>query len=254
MFIRTERSVREFVHFYPVVTGLILLNLILWIFTQFFEDSIGNILLNYGIGFNLAIYQEQEYWRFITPIFLHANMGHVMFNSFALFIFGPALERMVGKFRFLIFYLATGIIGNIGTYVIDPLSIVPHLGASGAIYGLLGAYIYMTLRRHDLIDPHSAQMVRIIFIIGLITTFLRSNINIAAHLFGFLAGALLGPILLQKARPFYKPVYRKELKDDEIGFDPNRWKKRRFLPEKIRRNALWIIIGIFVLLYIISTY
>lgn len=254
MFIRTERSVKEFVHFYPVVSVLIIINFILWIFTQFFEGSIGGIILNYGIGFNLAIYLEQEYWRLITPIFLHANMAHVLFNSFALVLFGPALERMTGKVRFIIIYLATGIIGNIATYIIDPQSTITHLGASGAIYGLFGIYIYMSFARRELIDAQSAQIVRIIFIIGLVMTFVRPNINIAAHLFGFLGGIMLAPLLLGKARPFYKPTYRKKVAEGEVGFDPNRWNKRRIIPEKLRKNAMWIIIGILILLYIIADY
>src|SRR5690625_3111921 len=147
MFIRTERSVCEFFHFYSVVTVILIVDLILWIFTQFFANSIGGIILNYGIGFNIAIYADNEYWRLITPIFLHANVGHVLFNSFALVLFGPALERMIGKVRFITFYLATGLIGNIATYVIDMQSFTPHLGASGAIYGLFGIYMLMTFAR-----------------------------------------------------------------------------------------------------------
>lgn len=254
MFIRTERSVGEFIHFYPVVTVILIVNLILWIFTQFFANSIGGIILNYGIGFNIAIYADNEYWRLITPIFLHANVGHVLFNSFALVLFGPALERMIGKVRFITFYLATGIIGNIATYLIDMTSFTPHLGASGAIYGLFGIYMFMTFFRRHLIDQQSAQIIRIIFIIGLVMTFIRPNINIAAHLFGFLGGMMIAPIVLRKARPFFKPTYRGRVDDGEIGFDPNRWNKRRIIPEKIRKNAAWIIIGIIVILYIIASY
>lgn len=254
MFIRTERSVGEFIHFYPVVTVIIIINIILWIFTQFFTHSIGGVILNYGIGFNIAIYADQEYWRLLTPIFLHANVGHVLFNSFALVLFGPALERMIGKIRFIIFYLATGLIGNIATYVIDMQSFTPHLGASGAIYGLFGIYMLMTFARRDLIDQQSAQIVRIIFIIGLVMTFIRPNINIAAHIFGFLGGMMIAPLLLRKARPFFKPTYRKRVADGDVGFDPNRWKRRRIIPEKVRQHALWIIIGIIVILYIIASY
>lgn len=254
MFIRTERSIKEFVHFYPVVSVILVINLVLWILTQFFANSIGEIIIYYGIGSNISIYANHEYWRFITPIFLHANIGHVLFNSFALVLFGPALERMVGKFRFVLMYLITGIIGNIGTYVMDPQSFVPHLGASGAIYGLFGIYIYMSFARRELIDAQSTQIVRIIFVIGLIMTFVRPNINIAAHIFGFIGGLLVSPLFLRKARPFYKPTYRRKLADDEVGFDPNRWKRKRVLPEKVRKNMMWIIIGILVLLYIIADY
>src|SRR5690625_2855927 len=251
MFIRQERSIREFFHFYPVVSVIVITNIILWIFTQFLPNSIGEIILRFGIGQNFAISEFGEFWRLFTPIFLHANVGHVLFNSFALILFGPALERMVGKGRFILLYLVTGIVGNIGTYVINPYDRTLHLGASGAIYGLFGMYLYMTIRRQDLIDPQSAQIVRTIFIIGLVMTFIRPNINIAAHLFGFIGGAALAPLLLRYARPFYQPTYRRNLGEDEIGFDPDRWKKRRISP-KVRRNLIWVIIGVIVILYIVS--
>src|SRR5690625_2120023 len=115
---------------------------------------------------------------------------------------------MIGKFLFIILYLFTGIVGNIGTYALNPQSIVPHLGASGAIYGLFGIYMYMTFTRRDLIDPNSAQIVRTIFIIGLIMTFVRPNINIAAHIFGFIGGLLIAPIMLKNAVPFRIPIFR----------------------------------------------
>src|SRR5699024_8396667 len=219
MFIRTERSVAEFIRFYPVVSVILVINIILWIFTQFFSESIGGVILQYGIGFNLAVYADQEYWRLITPIFLHANLGHVLFNSFALVLFGPALERMTSRIQFVIIYLVTGIIGNVATYIINPTGVIPHLGASGAIYGLFGMYMFMSFRRRDLIDPQNAQIVRTIFLIGIIMTFIRPNINIAAHIFGFLGGVIVAPLFLRNAQPFYKPTYRKmKSDDDDIGF------------------------------------
>lgn len=254
MFIRTERSVQEFIQFYPIVTVLLIINIILYILMHLFSSSFGGVIYTYGVGHNLSIYVNQEYWRFITPIFLHGNLGHVLFNSFALVLFGPALERMVGKFLFVLIYLGTGIIGNIGTYIINPQSMVPHLGASGAIYGLFGIYIYMTFKRRNLIDEQSAQIVRIIFIIGLVMTFIRPNINIAAHIFGFIGGLLLAPLTLKRAIPFRKPVYRQKAPSDDVAFDPHRWQKKRSPLGKLSKNIVWIIIIIVILLLLAADY
>ena len=247
MFIRTERSIREFIHFYPVVTIILIINITLWLLTNVSSTSLGHVIYSFGVGHNISIYVNGEYWRLLTPVFLHANLGHVLFNSFALVLFGPALERMTGKVPFAVIYLLTGIAGNIGTYIVSPQSQIPHLGASGAIYGLFGVYIYMTIKRKDLIDAQSAQIVRTIFIIGLILTFIRPNINIPAHLFGFIGGLIVAPFLLKTARPFRRPQFTPRTRDDGVAFDPNRWNKRRYLSPKARKNVMW---GIFIIIFI----
>lgn len=254
MFIRTERSIREFIHYYPVVSIILIINITLWILTNVSSTTLGTIVYSYGVGHNISIYVNNEYWRLLTPVFLHANLGHVLFNSFALVLFGPALERMTGKLPFALIYLITGIIGNIGTYMVNPQSNIPHLGASGAIYGLFGIYIFMTVKRRDLIDVQSAQIVRTIFIIGIILTFIRPNINIPAHIFGFLGGIIVAPLFLKNARPFYKPVGRLYGNNNEVSFDPNRWTKRRLLSPKARKNLMWGVLIVIVILILLADY
>ncbi|MGM8212457.1 rhomboid family intramembrane serine protease [Virgibacillus sp. W0430] len=245
MFIRTEKSVKEFMSYYPIVASLVIINLSLWLIIDVLHLPIAMQLYQWGIGHNLSVFYG-EYWRLITPVFLHAGLMHVLFNSFALVLFGPALEQMIGKFKFITFYLLAGLAGNIGTYIIEPTANVPHLGASGAVYGLFGIYVFMVFFRKNLIDQANAQIVLTIFVIGLVMTFIRPGINIYAHIFGFIGGFALGPIMLTKALPFYAGRIRKKRKSNDISFDPNRWKKRQ-LTQKIKKNAFWIILGILVL-------
>src|SRR5699024_11225426 len=105
-----------------------------------------------------------------------------------------ALEKMIGKFKFISIYLITGIIGNIGTFIVDIQSITPHLGASGAIYGLFGVYIYIILFRKDLISKSDSKIIITILVLGLVMTFFRLTINFSFHLFGFLAGFFFLPL------------------------------------------------------------
>lgn len=202
LFVRTERSIKEFVKFYPVVSVIVIIHILLWLIIDVLYLPIGHLIYNYGVGHNLSIHLYGEYWRLITPIFLHAGFSHFIFNSFALVIFGPALEQMLGRVKFVSAYLIMGIAGNVGTFLINISSPTPHLGASGAIYGLFGIYMFIVMSRKDLIDPANAQIVKTIFFIGLIMTFVMPNINIAAHLFGFISGFALGPIILKNAIPF----------------------------------------------------
>lgn len=204
IFIRTERSIKEFFSLYPIVSTLVIIHFILWIVLYLFPSNIGMSVWEWGVGHNLAIHQLGEYRRLLTPIFLHGDLTHTLFNSFALVIFGPALERMLGKYKFIIIYLLMGVLGNLGTYLVNPLSITPHLGASGAIYGLFGLYMFMIVLRKHLIDSNSASIVMVILALGFVMTFLRDNINIYAHVFGFISGFALGPIALHKVKPFYK--------------------------------------------------
>ena len=218
----------------------------LWLFINFLELPFGLEIYHFGVGNNYYIHNFGEYWRFVTPIFLHGDLMHALFNSFSLILFGPALEQMLGKSKFITAYLLAGIIGNIGTYIADPTAMYFHLGASGAIYGLFGIYVFMVFLRKHLIDPGNAQVVTTILIIGLVMTFIRPGINIYAHIFGFIGGFALGPLILMNAQPF--SIYRNRRQKVHNGspqFDPNRWNKRG-IPSKIKKNILWIIIGILV--------
>lgn len=119
MFTRTE-SFRDFIRLYPIVSIIVTIHLGLYLLTSlpifpnnwFFENL---------SGVNLYI-MEGEYWRLITPTFMHSGFSHTLFNSFSLVLFGPALERMLGGGRFLFIYLLSGIIANVATLSLEPLT------------------------------------------------------------------------------------------------------------------------------------
>ncbi|GGJ90828.1 putative rhomboid protease YdcA [Lentibacillus kapialis] len=249
MFIRNERSVKEFIQLYPAVAWLVIIQLVLWLLTGFLQTPLGNWIREWGMGVNFYISQG-EYWRLITAIFFHAGLMHVLFNSFALVLFGPALEQMLGKMKFITAFLGAGLIGNLATFLLGP-TLYSHVGASGAIYGLFGIYAFMIAFRKHLIDPSSTQIVTIILVIGLIMTFLRSGINIYAHVFGFIGGFALAPLLLNNVRPYSPRLGRQYVDDGSIQFDPDRWQKKQ-RNKKVFQRGLWIILGILVILGLFS--
>ncbi|WP_040983605.1 rhomboid family intramembrane serine protease [Oceanobacillus jeddahense] len=256
MFIRTERSIKEFFELYPVVTIIVGINIFLWFIIDFLNLQIGTFIQGYGIGSNYWIGQG-EWWRIFTPIFLHAGLMHMLFNSFSLVLFGPALEQMLGKVKFILAYIGTAATANIGIYLIESPTYA-HLGASGAVFGLFGIYVYMIVFRKELIDQSSSQIIGVIVAMALVMTFVRSNISILGHLFGIFSGFIYAPLLLAGVKsysPWARPRPRKrKYGDDDDGpqFDPNRWNKKRKMPEAIRKNMLWIIVGIIAILWLLG--
>lgn len=235
MFTRTE-SFRDFIRFYPIVSTIIAIHLALYLLTSlpvfpnlwFFETF---------SGVNLYI-MEGEVWRLITPTFLHSGFSHMLFNSFSLLLFGPALERMLGSGKFLMVYLFSGLIANIATLVLEPLTYT-HVGSSGAIFGLFGYYISIIMFQKNRMSQQNSQMILTICVISLIMTFLQPNINITAHLFGLLGGYLMGAI----------PYFNKKDFSDSIR-DTTNWaeNKRKNLsfqsPVKVMIWGAIIIIAI----------
>lgn len=242
MFIRHE-SLRSFLRLYPIISILIVIHIVLFLIINLLPGGV--YVYYWGVGDN-GLIALGEYWRVITPIFLHVSFAHMLFNSFSLYLFGPALEQMLGKIKFIVSYLLMGIIPNIFSFYLEDATF-RQLGASGAIYGLFGIYIYMVMFRKELIDRGSSQIISTILIIGLVMTFVMPNINILAHIFGFISGLALAPIVLYKAKPYTMYIeVRRRVHHDEPIFKPDRWKRRR----GNRNTAQKIIWGLFILFVI----
>ncbi len=194
MFSRTE-NFKQYTKYYPIVSTLIAINLILYVLTLL--PGIGTLVLNYGVHANFLI-ENGEFWRVFSSMFLHANFMHVFFNMFSLYLFGPELEKIAGKARFITIYFFSGIVGNMATYLLNDSSYV-SLGASGAIFGIFGAFgalVYYTRRTM----PMLRKLILPIIVISVVMTFLQSNVNIYAHLGGLVAGFLLGLVYLHPKR------------------------------------------------------
>jgi len=186
MFIRRE-NFKQYIRLYPVVSSLIAINLIVYLLTLI--PGFGRNLLYMGMSVN-ALIAQGEWWRIITSMFLHLGFTHVLFNMFSLFLFGPELEKIAGKMRFLTIYFLADIFGIAASFLIEDPTYA-SVGASGAIYGMFGAFaalVYYT--RH--LFPQLKQIILPLIVVSVIMTFLMPNINITAHLGGLITGFILG--------------------------------------------------------------
>ncbi|WP_027410264.1 rhomboid family intramembrane serine protease [Anoxybacteroides tepidamans] len=191
MFVRTENA-STFFRLYPVVSTIIVAHVIFFLLSSI-PTPLSNNILKTLIGFNAAIFQG-EYWRLVTPLFLHVHLGHMIVNSVSLTLFGPALEKIIGKSMFLVAYVGSGVLANVATLFLAP-PMYSHLGASGAIFGLLGIYSYLVFFHREIMNQHYSHIIFAALIVGFIMTLTATHTNIISHFFGFLGGAILAPFV-----------------------------------------------------------
>lgn len=130
-------------------------------------------------------------WGLVTHMFLHGSMAHIFFNMLTLFFFGPFLERQVGSRRFLMVYFGSGILAGLMQVLIFPN---PVVGASGAIFGVLGALTVLMpdLRIYLFFVPMKILYAVILFAIFDLLLFTMPGIAHAAHLTGLVIGVVMG--------------------------------------------------------------
>ncbi len=174
--------------------GLVAVNVLVFLAGIIIQAVTGrNLPVIYGIKSYIKIISG-EYWRFITPIFLHAGIAHLATNSFSLIIFGRTMERIFGTAKFLVIYFAAGIVGNFASFAFTPND---SLGASGAILGLGGALIYLWRRNRTFFGMHRQQYMTLVFMVlfNIVYGFSQVGIDNFAHLGGAVSGFLMAGIV-----------------------------------------------------------
>ncbi|WP_026824476.1 MULTISPECIES: rhomboid family intramembrane serine protease [Exiguobacterium] len=201
MFSRTE-NVQTFVRAYPLVTLFIVIQLLVFVIDSF---APGLRIVATGGSFHLAL-ADGQWYRLVTANFIHLSLGHLLFNSFALIIFGPAMERMVGHVKFALFYVLAGALANLLTYFTVSNLFYLQAGASGAILAILGFYVFIGRFRRTLMYSQDARLVYIFVAISAVFTLIGSNVSLWGHVYGFLSGFLLALPLSRFAVPYTRPA------------------------------------------------
>lgn len=160
----------------------------------------GMFLLEHGAMYVPRVIQDGEYYRFFTSLFLHFGFEHLMNNMVTLVLIGWNLESEIGKVKFLLIYILSGLGGNFlsAWYEVlkDDYSI--SAGASGAIFGVIGALLYVTMRNRGRIGEVSGRRLALMIIISLYYGFTSSGVDNLAHIGGLVTGFAAGVLLYRK--------------------------------------------------------
>ena len=192
--------------------GLIILNTaVFFILTMLGDTEDAVFMVKHGAMYDPLLTQGQEYYRLFTSIFLHFGFSHLVNNMLMLGVMGWQLELVLGKLKFLLLYFAAGLCGNLlsafaeirtGEYAVSA-------GASGAIFGIIGALLYIALRNHGRIGTVSGQGILLMIALTLYYGFTSSGVDNFAHIGGLAAGFLLSVLLYRKKDPeFGSGLYR----------------------------------------------
>jgi membrane associated rhomboid family serine protease len=152
-----------------------------WIFNHGF--LIGNGCCIDGLAVGIT---HHEWWRMVTSMFLHGGYLHLALNMYSLYYVGSILEIQIGRWQFLLLYLGSGMAGSAGALLWSPY--VPTVGASGAIFGILGALFILERRGSIATGGQIAGLI----VLNLVFTFaLSSYISVGAHVGGLIGGVVL---------------------------------------------------------------
>lgn len=200
IFIRYENW-KSYVRYYPVTCLLILANVIMFILLTLNGGSTDvRTLVDFGAIVDVSPFKE-ELWRYFAAIFLHNGFSHLFFNSFALLVFAPPLERLLGWWRYAILYVAGGVIANVLTIAISSRDVVEvgtaSVGASGAIYAIYGAFLYIAVMQRAMMDEGSRKTLYGLLMMGIIMSFVTPNVNWVAHIGGLIAGFFLYGLIIR---------------------------------------------------------
>jgi membrane associated rhomboid family serine protease len=154
-----------------------------------FSGIDGPVLYRFGIGASDLTFGAGEWWRLVTPIFVHAGLIHIFFNMYMLMILGPMVEQVFGPERYWLIYLIAGIGGNV---LSQGIRSVWTLGASGAIFGLVGALLLHGLVHRSALGEVMKRLLFRLLIYSAVMYILGLPIDHLAHAGGFIGGAICG--------------------------------------------------------------
>ena len=171
----------------PIVTYIIIvLNLMVFLYGMLHNnDELINIF-----GNNYELVQKGQFYRLLTCMFVHGSIMHLLLNMYALYTIGPVVERYYGKSKYIFIYLVSGLLGSVFSSVFMSAGSI-SIGASGAIFGLLGSICYFTYYYRATLQGILRESIVPVIVINLIIGFMLPSVDLVAHIGGLLGGILV---------------------------------------------------------------
>lgn len=185
-------------------TIMVTVNVIVFFVLSFLGNvNDASFMAAHGAMYAPYVLEDGEYYRLLTCMFLHFGMDHLMGNMIGLYFLGDNLERAVGKVKYLLIYFASGIIASTGSmlYYLLLRQPVVSAGASGAIFGVIGALLYIVIRNKGRLEDLTTSKIVIFIVFCIYSGITSRTVDNAAHLCGLMAGFLLSVLLYRKRAP-----------------------------------------------------
>lgn len=186
----------------PFVTwGFLALQIIIYLLMEINGSSQNPWTLHqFGAITHTDITYYHEWWRFITPIFVHIGFEHILLNSITLYFVGMQLESLIGHTRFFIVYLLSGILGNVFSFGFTHANTIAA-GASTSLFGIIAAIVVIAYYFRDYPQIRALGSNMVIFILlNLVSNYFSSGVDMLGHIGGIIGGVLMLPLVSFNAR------------------------------------------------------
>ena len=188
--IKKEKQKRKSIKELPYINGIIILiNMIVFLLYAFNPE----VLYNGGAFSIFLIRKTNEYYRFLTSVFIHADLNHLLSNMLVLFFLGNCLESKVGHLKYAVLYLISALGGNLLSAIYEDYfrNMLATVGASGAIFGVIAAVFILVIVKGGRWENITLSRMLLMIAYSLYSGFISENVNNAAHIGGFVAGMIL---------------------------------------------------------------
>lgn len=188
-----------------VTWGIMLVNIVYFLYLDLTGSSEDvAFMMRHGAMFVPAVL-DGEYFRLLIAVFMHFGIQHLVNNMLILFIFGNFMEKAMGKWRYLLFYLVCGVGVNlvqVGWYLLESRfrnpEVIVSAGASGAIFGIAGGLLYIILRNRGHLENLKTRQMALMIIISLYLGFRSAETNNLAHIAGVVVGFIMAIFIYRK--------------------------------------------------------